>query len=389
MKSSFSTSYISSIINLDSNQEVQKISNEKKITSLWAGYGTINAIDITISPNNKKKSIIIKRVNPPTNDNSISNQRKIKSYHVEGFFYNTLAPLLIDITTIDASIPCQIATPYSIEIKSSSSFTFILEDLSENYNESYSSSLSSMDQSKQAIQWLSVFHVAFFNHRNVIHDTLNNTQQIWKYGGYWHLQTRQDEWDSIPSYQCYFQKSAHAIDKRMNEIGNGKSHTLIHGDFKDANVLFGSNNLGHCAVVDFQYTGVGYGAKDLVMWVVSSMSSKTFEKLGGEEGILQMYHDALCENAKKICKLKKVEWVEDDWRQFLNLNNIKMQYELALVDYVRFMVGWGLWGSNVGYAERRAVEILIEISGSQENLKKYNSAEWERAIYDRYPLELF
>jgi len=60
-----------------------------------------------------------------------------------------------------------------------------------------------------------------------------------------------------------------------------------------------------------------------------------------------------------------------------------------LVDYVRFMVGWGLWGSNVGYAERRAVEILIEISGSQENLKKYNSAEWERAIYDRYPLELF
>jgi hypothetical protein len=405
-----SASFISSIICLETHQKIKNVSKERTVTSLWAGYGTISSVDVTISPENKKKSLIIKRVKPPLNDASVSNQRKIKSYHVEGFFYNTLAQTLMDLKQMDDSIPCRIATPFSIEkTKDPSSFTFVMEDLSDDYNESYSSSSSSMEQTKQAIHWLAVFHAAFFLHPHLVKkgtitsdgdggrgkedddDNDNDANlQVWRYGGYWHLQTRLDEWESIPSYQSYIQKSAHAIDERMNEIGNGKSHTLVHGDYKDANIMFGSDDLDHCAVVDFQYSGLGYGAKDLVMWVVSSIPGKTFKKLGGEMGVLQMYHDALCENVQKIRKLGKVDWSNDDLEQFLNFDNIKMQYELALVDYVRFMAGWGFWGSNSGYAEERAKEILKEIAGSSDaNMRKFSEDEWREAVYEKYPLDSF
>lgn len=37
-------------------------------------------------------------------------------------------------------------------------------------------------------------------------------------------------------------------------------------------------------------------------------------------------------------------------------------FELCLVDYVRFMAGWGMWG-NTEYAEQRTLEILEEVDG--------------------------
>ena len=436
--SPLSGEFISSIIGLDdTNQTIKKVSKEQHITSLWAGYGTISSVEVTImdtstnnSPSNKKqttKSLIIKRVKPPSSSSSsIGNQRKLKSYHIEGLFYNELAPLLIHLKQMDNdnSIPCQIATPYFIETaeasmdsSSSPSFTFILEDLSIEYSESYSSSLSSIDQTKQAIRWLAFFHSTFFRHSEIINmlnkndneddnSTCTRTVNVWEQGGYWHLQTRLDEWNSIPSYQSYFQKSAHAIDERMNELGNGHSHTLIHGDYKDANVLFGDSGIGNdsAAVVDFQYCGVGYGVKDLVMWVVSSIPSKTFHKLGGEDGVLRFYHDELCKSTEQINKFRQEQqqqqeqdqgtglgeyYDEGDLEQFTNFDNIKMQFELALVDYVRFMAGWGMWGSNSDYAEKRAVQILKDIAGSTANMKKFEEEDWRKAIYEKYPLTSF
>ena len=66
-----------------------------------------------------------------------------------------------------------------------------------------------------------------------------------------------------------------------------------------------------------------------------------------------------------------------------------MQFELALVDYVRFMAGWGMWGSNSDYAEKRAVQILKDIAGSTANMKKFEEEDWRKAIYEKYPLTSF
>ncbi len=392
---------MSNIFGLDPDQKIQ-ISKEERITSLWAGYGTINSVQITISPKGETRSIVVKRVKPPRNDSSLSNRRKLKSYHIEAFFYKELVPMLLNIIQLDNSLPLQVATPYSIE-KSPGSFTFILSDLSDEYMDSYSSSLSASDQTRQAIRWLAGFHAAFFKHPCLDSQSASegdeNNEKVWAQGGYWHLKTRPDELESISSNQSYFQKSANAIDERMNEheLSGYASHTLVHGDYKEANILFGSDPDTNCAAVDFQYTGKGYGAKDLVMWIVSSVPSRTFDQLGGENGILAMYHNALCECVGKIRRLQdasnntlNLNWTDEDVESFTNFDNIKMQYELALVDYVRFMAGWGMWGSNCGYAESRAREILKEIAGgSAQNMRNFSSADWKRAIYEKYPVEMF
>ena len=96
-----------------------------------------------------------------------------------------------------------------------------------------------------------------------------------------------------------FHNSAFAIDERMN--ANANSLTLVHGDFKEANILFGK---GKCAVVDFQYCGRGYGAKDLVMLIVSSVSGRILDsnsnQMGGEDGLLRFYTDELRRNLVSI-----------------------------------------------------------------------------------------
>lgn len=339
-----------------------KLSKERTITTLWAGYGTVSRLTVSSLPNHVKQVLVIKRVVPPSKDDfdSIGNQRKLKSYMVEAAFYKEIAPILLckkimgeedsGVTASPASFPT-IARPYSIQMleeedghagDAGTSFCFILSDLSERYNQSYRS--SDVGQVKAAIKWLAAFHSRFYrchtmskqNKRNGQNNTTIPWDKIWAEGGYWHLKTRLEELDQIPASHQIFQSCAFAIDERMND-GPPSSFTLIHGDFKSGNVLFGKDdNDGRnwiCSAVDFQYCGRGYGAKDLVMFVVSSVSTRVFKELS-EEGILCMYAEELKKNLVSLghLSLQDIDHIVDG-------DVLKMQYELALVDYVRFMAG--------------------------------------------------
>ena len=46
--------------------------------------------------------------------------------------------------------------------------------------------------------------------------------------------------------------------------------TIIHGDFKNSNILFSASG-DVCAAVDFQYCGQSYGARDLAMLLVAGI----------------------------------------------------------------------------------------------------------------------
>jgi len=307
---------------------------------------------------------------------------------------------------------CSIAIPYYIsnEDEKSSSFTFILSDLSVDYSDGeHSYGGLNLKQTQQAISWLAAFH-AFFYHesRHNLKSTTsfyskNNQYQkryknVWSEGGYWHLNTRLDELEDIPSSQKIFYTSAHAINQRMNQ--NPSSLTIIHGDFKSANILFGTNQ---CAVVDFQYCGYGYGVKDLVMLIVSSVSSRVLDEVG-EDKLLQLYANALKHNLHVINRLSSQD-VNGDTNHNINHDysfaeisdelKIKSQYELALVDYMRFMAGWGIWGTNSDYAEERASKILETIYSSWSRSENHKSAcdlaqkDWTEAINEFYPIHLF
>lgn len=56
-------------------------------------------------------------------------------------------------------------------------------------------------------------------------------------------------------------------------------------------------------------------------------------------------------------------------------------YELCLLDYVRFMAGWGFWG-NDGYARKRAMSVLQQLDGGSPKSEK----DYADAVYAAYPL---
>ena len=373
---------IKSVLGLDPTEKV-KLSKEKSITTLWAGYGTIGSF--TASSPGGSTDIIVKRVHPPSNSTSVGNQRKVKSYHIEAYFYKQLALSILKLNE-DGIVQCPIANPLSIETHDEEggppSFTFLLSDLTSSFGMNYNN--SNLDQVKTAISWLAGFHSVFYSHP-ALSETPNC--MVWTEGGYWHLKTRLEELGHIPSYHSALQTSAFAIDKRMND-GTPSCFTLVHGDFKAANILFGKADDENwtCAAVDFQYCGKGYGAKDLVMFVVSSVSGKVFHQLD-EDGLLRFYADELRKNLHAIGKFSA-----DEIAAISNIDTLKSQYELALVDYVRFMAGWGFWGSNSDYAERRAIEILKEIASSwsgkkpNQTMQDLTEEDWEAAVYEKYPL---
>jgi hypothetical protein len=375
-----SVDLIKSVLGLDPTDKVI-LSEEKSIATLWAGYGTIGSFNV--SSQQESTPVIVKRVNPPGNSSSVGDQRKVKSYHIEAYFYQELAPLILNLNK-DGVIECPIANPYHIETKREQdlpSFTFLLSDLTPSFGMRYT---SNTDQVKKAVFWLAAFHSLFYSHPALSEAT---DCKVWNEGGYWHLKTRLDELEMIPSYHSVLKTSAFAIDKRMND-GAPSSFTLVHGDFKEANILFGKDDAGDCtcAAVDFQYCGRGHGAKDLVMFAVSSVSEEVFRQLG-EDGLLRFYADELKRNLYAIGTFDA-----GDISRMTKLEVLKSQYELALVDYVRFMAGWGFWGSGSDYAERRAVEILKDIascwSGKQTNQPMHDLTrkDWEAAVYEKYPL---
>jgi hypothetical protein len=41
---------------------------------------------------------------------------------------------------------------------------------------------------------------------------------------------------------------------------------------------------------------------------------------------------------------------------------LQRHFDVALADLVRFLAGWGMWGSNVSWAAARARSVVAEIS---------------------------
>eukprot|EP00551_Chaetoceros_affinis_P005469 CAMPEP_0203668718 /NCGR_PEP_ID=MMETSP0090-20130426/5275_1 /ASSEMBLY_ACC=CAM_ASM_001088 /TAXON_ID=426623 /ORGANISM="Chaetoceros affinis, Strain CCMP159" /LENGTH=474 /DNA_ID=CAMNT_0050533225 /DNA_START=68 /DNA_END=1489 /DNA_ORIENTATION=- len=448
---------------------VTKISRESLLAQLWAGYGTIHSFSVTFDDKTTLPLVVKRVDPPADGDNSISHLRKLKSYVVEANFYTHIAPILLrglgqsSVGDIVSTVPL----PYSIihnyqdddnddddddnaneqmnyySSPQPPSFQFILSDLSTHYSSSYGS--LNPTQTFGALSWLAKFHSTFYQHPLVVTNNdgggddkkkKKNKSEfevvLWPNGGYWHLKTRLDELQSISCssrnrWSCFHPQKgqlASIIDDRMNHnITKTQSYTLVHGDYKKDNILFShdddedddnggvssKNPTGgrrcKCAVVDFQYCGGGYGAKDIVMLIVSSVSRNTLNSMGGEDGVLSYYYQEfvkyyhLNQNQNQQEKKAKNENEKDaeSSSTLPSLESVKKQYELCLLDYVRFMAGWGFWGSNVDYAERRAWSILQQLLSktktddrndnkkaiSVEEVSKVNSSVWKEAIYNR------
>lgn len=138
------------------------------------------------------------------------------------------------------------------------------------------------------------------------------------------------------------QQAAPEID-RLLKMGGGpgceKFRTIVHGDFKAANLAFSSSSNPVCCAYDFQYCGGGLGAKDVAYLLCSSVSGAVVGKYWEE--LLDHYHAELISRLRSSTNNNIREAAEE-----YTIDVLKYHFRLCTADFVRFMNGWGYWGNS-------------------------------------------
>lgn len=274
------------------------------VQALWSGYGEIARY---YSPR-LAKHIIVKQIDVPDNsahprgwNTQLSHQRKLQSYQVEHVFYQEYAAQCDGF----CRVPRVVLPPED--------GVLMLEDLDEcdyvvrrENGDSRSVELG--------IRWIAYFHARFIQHPG---------NGLWPVGTYWHLATRQDEWQVMENGRL--KQLAEDIDQTLNQA---IYQTLVHGDAKLANFCFHLNGQD-LAAVDFQYVGRGVGVKDLAYFLGCCFDAK--ELLERESDLLGSYFEHL--HAALQHYQVSVDWqaLKSEWTRL---------YPFAWSDFYRFLAGW-------------------------------------------------
>jgi len=295
-----------------------KLLSETRLQSLWAGYGSISAAKLQVGTGSRAMTVqlILKRVEAQSGS-GVSHQRKLRSYNNEAVFYRDLAPKLL---RQGIAMP----QPLLVESEGPGKLLLVMKDQREEFP-LYARTLS-LAEAKAALSWLAAFHAFFWGQPC--------PAGLWEQGTFWHLDTRREEFENIgwPALAG----AADAVDLYLKAKGAGADNaehmTVVHGDFKQENLLFSSDGQ-RCAAHDFQYCGRGLGAKDIAYLFCAGLSSQLLP--AHEEELLQHYHTEL------MARLAPA-----GLGRGYTLQTLQLHLNLALVDFVRFMDGWGYWGNN-------------------------------------------
>jgi hypothetical protein len=139
---------------------------------------------------------------------------------------------------------------------------------------------------------------------------------------------------------------------------DARFRTLCHGDFKCENILFDDDD-ATVAAYDFQYIGGGYGAKDLAYLFVCSCAAGVVDTAAAEKSLLQYYHTQLLAALRERTSTMapRVRRCAEKAFEAFTSAELQRQFDVALLDLIRFQLGWSCWG-NTRWAARRCREIL-------------------------------
>ena len=271
--------------------------------SLWSGCGQIQSGLYNSQPVVVKLSEIPENINHQViNQSDFAKKRKDKSYLNEISFYS--APRFQ--TAFENVRPrCYFAK------RIGTLNVLILEDFK-------SKGFRNIDDYKlehiyAVVKWLAQFHAQGL--------TLINLEPF-QLGGYWHLETRPDEYKKIGSIDL--KRHARHLANSLYEV---HYQTLIHGDSKLANFAFDNNYnvLGY----DFQYVGSGIGLQDVMLFMTSVFDGEACKE--HEEFMLDFYFDYLKKALVDKMNIKEYELLEHEWRTL---------WPIVWSDFNRFLNGW-------------------------------------------------
>jgi hypothetical protein len=285
-----------------------KVRESSLIQRLWGDYGELRRVFLEEGP-----SVILKRVLPPAGQQlSASDRRKRLSYEVECAWYQGPSQ--------ECGPESRVARLLAVERQGDCSL-MLLEDLT---NAGYAPGRP--PDIGAGLNWLAHFHRRFLGCRPA---------GLWEQGGYWHLDTRREEFARMPN--GLLKDSAAELDRCLRQA---RFQTLMHGDSKPANFLWRAD--GRAAAVDFQYVGVGCGIRDVAYFLDCCLSYRRAE--AELDGWLDYY----------FAKLAAGPELEEEWRRL---------FPVAWSDYARFYQGWGR-GEELGPFTRellaRALRVVQE-----------------------------
>jgi hypothetical protein len=300
------------------------------IQSLWSGYGEIVRYRLHGADRN---TVIVKHVRFPGEVNhprgwhhDHAHQRKVRSYQVEMAWYHDWASRCDQHCRVPRCLASETINQQHL---------MVLEDLDAAGFGARRERLRPA-QVLPCLRWLAYFHARFLGEA---------PSGLWPIGSYWHLATRQAEWQAIEDPQL--RQAAPALDAMLN---NGRFQTIIHGDAKVENFCFNQDGT-HVAAVDFQYVGAGCGMKDLAYFLGSCLTEE--EQQDHEQELLAQYFQLLQQALQHYRKADNFAELEQEWRRL---------YPIAQADFYRFLVGWspGHWKLH-DYSQRLAMKVVRQL----------------------------
>jgi len=113
-------------------------------------------------------------------------------------------------------------------------------------------------------------------------------------------------------------------------LHNAGRTCIVHGDYKSANMFVTADEEGvrhGVSAIDYQWTGPGLPATDLVYLIAMALPAPTEEAL---EGTLRGYHRHFVEARTKVCGEEAGEENKASFRQ------LELDFKVALIDFTRW-----------------------------------------------------
>ncbi|EST09375.1 Protein of unknown function DUF227 [Kalmanozyma brasiliensis GHG001] len=344
------------------------------LAKLWKGYGSISRIHLDTSKCKEadlNQTYIVKMVKTQKEQDLAYDEdhaRKVLSYSVEANFYRGFQ---VNNRVDQLFIPDYFAVDV-LETKDFLHIVLVLEDLDVLFPVMTEKRETLNDaQVTKALDWLANFHASSWSSlgalgidalgklesfcptpRNAI-DIAWRGDGLWKQGGYHYLSTRMKELESIKLNSRWGKLGLHAdselpfaVDWCLNNPTDRNRISLVHGDVKAANMAFDGEDADSMVMYDFQYVGLGLGVQDLAKFLTTSIPESYLDSPDGEQKLLKQYHTFLLAKESEVAVKYEYDALMKDW-------------ELALVNWVRFLAGWsgGFWG-NVDWLQNRVEGLL-------------------------------
>ncbi|KAL2752013.1 hypothetical protein ACRALDRAFT_2141744 [Sodiomyces alcalophilus JCM 7366] len=372
---------------------------------LWAGYGHICAVEARDS-NDKTKTtsrMILKLISPPGLGDRTKDEghlRKMLSYQVEQYFYQEIAPRLLEdgvaVAECLASTRDSAGKPHAEELHGLTAT--LMSDLRPQFPVAGGKrSALRPRQVHAALDWLARFHSSSWASlpdnegldlfllppleeakRRRSGQVDPKRSKLWLNGGYTYLATRRKEYASLADDETSEWSAAFCKPLETNAGDDGPSppssvaelvaafltpsgrpfETYIHGDVKSEN-LFTTEPGDRVAFFDFQYVGLGLGVCDLAKLFTCSVPLDMLADCRGPDEVpltlpMEEGEKALLEKYRQTLLSRKPSGrgpLAYDWCDFVR------HWETALVDWCRFQASWGFWG-NTEWLEARVRFIL-------------------------------